>query len=94
MCIFMRIFIDVIPQKRYKLTLGKYMLFNSAHIMKRLKSEGWVLASVRGSHHKFIRDGAMLIVPHPKKDLPIGTARAIARQAGWLPLPIQKEEDA
>ena len=25
----------------------------------------------------------MLIVPHPKRDLPEGTARAIAKQAGW-----------
>jgi predicted RNA binding protein YcfA (HicA-like mRNA interferase family) len=30
------------------------------------------------------RDGRFVIVPHPKKDLPAGTARAIARQAGWI----------
>jgi predicted RNA binding protein YcfA (HicA-like mRNA interferase family) len=24
-----------------------------------------------------------IIIPHPKKDLPIGTAMAMAKQAGW-----------
>ena len=41
--------------------------------------------SVSGSHHKLRHeDGRTVIVPHPKKDLPTGTARAIAKQAGWL----------
>jgi predicted RNA binding protein YcfA (HicA-like mRNA interferase family) len=43
-----------------------------------------VLVSSKGSHHKFRRGGQSLIVPHPKKDLPLGTARSIARVAGWL----------
>ncbi len=29
------------------------------------------------------KGNVVLIVPHPKKDLPAGTARAIAKQAGW-----------
>lgn len=61
---------------------------DSRKIVKRLLAEGFALVSMRGSHHKFIREevaGArIVIVPHPKKDLPLGTARAIARQAGWL----------
>ena len=57
---------------------------DSRKIVKRLLLEGWDLVSVRGSHHKFGRDGATIIVPHPKRDLPIGTARAIAKVAGWL----------
>lgn len=57
---------------------------NSKDIIRRLEAEGWVLVSSRGSHHKFRRDGRALIVPHPKKDLPLGTARNIARAAGWL----------
>lgn len=56
---------------------------DSRKIVKRLVSEGYVLVSVAGSHHKFRKDGKVVIVPHPKKDLPAGTARAIARQAGW-----------
>ena len=57
---------------------------DSRRIVKRLLSDGFVLVSVKGSHHKFARDGQVVIVPHPKKDLPTGTARAIARQAGWI----------
>lgn len=57
---------------------------DSRKIVKRLKAEGWSLKSTKGSHHKFTRDGLTLIVPHPKKDLPLGTARAIAKVAGWL----------
>lgn len=60
------------------------ILTNSRDIIRRLKAEGWVLVSTKGSHHKFRRDGQSLIVPHPKKDLPLGTARSIARIAGWL----------
>ena len=57
---------------------------DSKKIIKRLQSEGWELISVRGSHHKLGRNGATIIVPHPKRDLPIGTARAIAKDAGWI----------
>jgi predicted RNA binding protein YcfA (HicA-like mRNA interferase family) len=56
---------------------------DSKKIIKKLKAEGWVLVSTRGSHHKFARNGETLIVPHPKNDLPTGTAKAIAKQAGW-----------
>ncbi len=58
---------------------------NSRKILARLRRESWVLVSVEGSHHKFRHaDGRIIIVPHPKKDLPTGTARAIAKHAGWL----------
>ncbi|TPK89909.1 MULTISPECIES: type II toxin-antitoxin system HicA family toxin [unclassified Mesorhizobium] len=57
---------------------------DSRRIIKRLKDDGFELVSVRGSHHKFRKDAIMLVVPHPEKDLPVGTARAIAKQAGWI----------
>jgi predicted RNA binding protein YcfA (HicA-like mRNA interferase family) len=57
---------------------------DSRRIIDRLKAEGFELVSVRGSHHKFRKDGKTIVVPHPKKDLPVGTARAIAKQAGWI----------
>lgn len=61
-----------------------HMERDSRQIVKRLLAEGFVPVSVKGSHHKFRRDGVTVIVPHPKKDLPLGTARSIARMAGWL----------
>lgn len=57
---------------------------DSRRIVKRLADEGFELASTRGSHHKFRKGAVTIIVPHPKKNLPIGAARAIARAAGWL----------
>jgi predicted RNA binding protein YcfA (HicA-like mRNA interferase family) len=57
---------------------------DSKKIVRRLKQDGFVLVSVSGSHHKFRKGPVTVIVPHPKKDLPDGTARAIARAAGWL----------
>jgi predicted RNA binding protein YcfA (HicA-like mRNA interferase family) len=57
---------------------------DSRKIVKRLKDEGFEMVSVRGSHHKFRKGDKTIIVPHPKKDLPEGTARAIAKQAGWI----------
>ena len=60
------------------------MLHNSRDIVKRLESEGFKLVRIRGSHHKFRKGPITVIVPHPKKDLPLGTARSIARQVGWI----------
>jgi predicted RNA binding protein YcfA (HicA-like mRNA interferase family) len=57
---------------------------NSQKIVTRLKREGFELISIKGSHHKFRKGSQTIIVPHPKKDLPIGTASAIAKQAGWI----------
>ena len=57
---------------------------DSRTIIQRLKDEGFELVAVRGSHHKFRKKGHAVVVPHPKKDLPLDTARAIAKQAGWI----------
>ena len=59
-------------------------------IVKRLRDDGFELMNVTGSHHKFRKGAATIIVPHPKKDLPLGTARAIVKAAGWLK--IEREE--
>ncbi len=57
---------------------------NSRNIIKKLKQSGFVEVSVKGSHHKFRKGTKTVIVPHPKKDLPLGTAKSIAKQAGWI----------
>ncbi|MDO6966615.1 type II toxin-antitoxin system HicA family toxin [Rhizobium alvei] len=57
---------------------------DSRKIIQRLKDDGFELVAIRGSHHKFRKGDRTVIVPHPKKNLPIGTARSIARQAGWI----------
>ena len=57
---------------------------DSKKIVKRLMQDGFELVSVKGSHHKFRKGPLVVVVPHPKKDLPLGTARSIAKMAGWI----------
>lgn len=57
---------------------------DSKKIVKRLNDEGYELMGSKGSHHKFRKGSVTIIVPHPKKDLPLGTARNIAKMAGWI----------
>jgi predicted RNA binding protein YcfA (HicA-like mRNA interferase family) len=58
---------------------------NSREVVRRLLAEGWVLARTKGSHHQYRHPSnpGLVTVPHPKRDLPIGTLRSIAKQAGW-----------
>jgi predicted RNA binding protein YcfA (HicA-like mRNA interferase family) len=62
------------------------VLRDSRHIIRRLEQEGFELVSVAGSHHKFVHSALRrrVIVPHPKRDLPIGTVSAIYKAAGWV----------
>ncbi|MDB4033622.1 type II toxin-antitoxin system HicA family toxin [Flavobacteriaceae bacterium] len=56
----------------------------SGALMKLIKEEGWQLVRIRGSHHHYkhpSRSG-LVTVPHPKKDIPIGTVKSILKQAG------------
>lgn len=57
----------------------------SSAVISRLKSEGWAVYHIKGSHHQFKHPEkpGRITVPHPKRDLPTGTLRSIYRQAGW-----------
>lgn len=60
---------------------------SSGYVIKRLRSDGWKPARPKGkgSHRNFKhphRPG-IVTVPHPKKDLPVGTLRNIYKVAGW-----------
>jgi len=57
---------------------------NSRELIRLLERDGWKLVAVKGSHHQFkhaIKPGRVT-VPHPKKDLPLGTAQSVLKQAG------------
>lgn len=51
---------------------------------KLLKNAGWTLHSTRGSHFYYIHSQRTnkVTVPNHKGDIPIGTVKAILRQAG------------
>jgi len=53
-------------------------------LIKELQEAGWVLDRVTGSHHIFTHryNPYTIPVPHPKKDLPLGTVRSIRKRAG------------
>ena len=61
-------------------------LFSSAHIFKVLEINSFVFVSQRGSHDKYRKftEGTVctVIVPTPRKEIPIGTFRSIVRQSG------------
>jgi predicted RNA binding protein YcfA (HicA-like mRNA interferase family) len=68
-----------------RLFAGYKNFMNSRQIITRLKKEGWILVHIKGSHHQYKHpdNAGRVTVPHPEKDLPIGTVRNIYRQAGW-----------
>ncbi|MDZ7792966.1 MAG: type II toxin-antitoxin system HicA family toxin [Spirochaetia bacterium] len=53
-------------------------------LIKLLKDHGWVLDRISGSHHIMIKEGRRSIpIPvHGKKEIPIGLAKRILKQAG------------
>lgn len=57
---------------------------SSSDLIRLVEKDGWVIKSVNGSHHHFkhpTKKGKVTI-PHPRKDLPIGTVNAILKQSG------------
>jgi len=57
---------------------------DSRTLIKRLQADGWKHVRTTGDHWHFrhpTKPGTVT-VPHPKKDLPVGTLKSIAKQAG------------
>lgn len=57
---------------------------NSSDLIRMLEQDGWKMVRTKGSHHHFKHPTKPLLVtvPHPKKDLPLGTVRNILKTAG------------
>jgi predicted RNA binding protein YcfA (HicA-like mRNA interferase family) len=57
---------------------------DSRTVLAALKADGWREVAQKGSHiqlkHEIKR--GRVTVPHPKRDLPIGTLKSIEKQAG------------
>jgi len=57
---------------------------DSRDVIKALIADGWIEVARVGSHAQFkhaMRSGRVT-VPHPRKDLPLGTLRSIEKQSG------------
>lgn len=57
---------------------------NSREIIRKLEADGWRLKRVTGSHHHFTHPAkpGLVTVPHPVRDIKVGTLKSIERQAG------------
>ena len=58
--------------------------FSSRDIIIMLEKDGWLFIKATGDHHHFkhpVKPGKVT-VPHPVKDIKIGTLKNIERQAG------------
>ncbi len=60
------------------------MPMNSRDILSALAADGWFEVNRVGSHVqlKHPEKPGRVTVPHPKRDLPIGTLRSIEKQSG------------
>jgi predicted RNA binding protein YcfA (HicA-like mRNA interferase family) len=78
MCIYTHFHIDAFVFGVYEYTM------NSQEIIKALVRDGWTLVGQKGSHVQFKHPTkpGRATVPHPKKDVPIGTLRSIEKQSG------------
>jgi predicted RNA binding protein YcfA (HicA-like mRNA interferase family) len=56
---------------------------NSREIISALKADGWEQVAQKGSHVQFKHrtKPGRVTVPHPKRDIPLGTLRSIEKQA-------------
>jgi predicted RNA binding protein YcfA (HicA-like mRNA interferase family) len=57
---------------------------DSRHVLKLLRADGWKPKNQVGSHLQLEHDvkPGKVTLPHPKKDIPLGTLRNIERQSG------------
>ena len=58
---------------------------NSRNVIRLLERDGWVRVAIKGRHWQFkhpVKRGRFT-VPHPVKDIKVGTVVSIYRQAGW-----------
>jgi predicted RNA binding protein YcfA (HicA-like mRNA interferase family) len=56
---------------------------NSRDLIRSIERAGWVHVATKGDHWQFKHPtlAGRVTVPHPKRDLPIGTVRSIEKQA-------------
>jgi predicted RNA binding protein YcfA (HicA-like mRNA interferase family) len=59
-------------------------MMNSREVIRSLLKDGWFEVAQAGSHKQFKHEtkAGRVTVPHPKRDLPVGTLKSIEKQAG------------
>jgi predicted RNA binding protein YcfA (HicA-like mRNA interferase family) len=56
----------------------------SKDVISALESDGWYKVGQKGSHVQFKHKTkkGRVTVPHPQKDVPVGTLRSVEKQSG------------
>ena len=56
----------------------------SRDVIRKLEADGWYEVRHTGSHRQFrhLTRPGLVTVPHPKKELPIGTLKSISKVSG------------
>ncbi len=62
----------------------KPRLYATRDLLRQLEVEGWIRRPGKGDHvvFKHPTKPGRVTVPHPKRDVPVGTFRSIEKQAG------------
>jgi predicted RNA binding protein YcfA (HicA-like mRNA interferase family) len=57
---------------------------DSREVVRKLKRDGWFQVAQKGSHVQFKHETkpGRVTVPHPRRNIPLGTLRSIEGQAG------------
>jgi predicted RNA binding protein YcfA (HicA-like mRNA interferase family) len=57
---------------------------NSRDVIRAIEADGWRRVAQKGDYVQFkhLRKKGRVTVPHPSKDIPVGTLKSIERQAG------------
>jgi predicted RNA binding protein YcfA (HicA-like mRNA interferase family) len=57
---------------------------NSRDVIAALERHGWQPVAQKGSHIQYKHPSKLgrVTVPHPRRDIPIGTLKSIERQSG------------
>jgi len=63
---------------------------SSRIVIQILSDNGFLFVGQKGSHQKYTNGERTVIIPAPKKEIPIGTLKSISRQSG---IPFHKFTD-
>jgi|GEM_PF-357269 len=76
--------LGVVCKRVYDRGHNKGETMKSREVIKKLEADGWQEVAQAGSHKQFKhpKKPGRVTVPHPKKDLKIGTLISIEKQSG------------
>ncbi len=80
-------FLELLAESVYFIHISNWGITtpkSSREVIRELQLDGWKEVRQRGSHKQFRHDEkpGLITVPHPQRDIPIGTLRSIEKVSG------------